>query len=122
MPTAADFALAASNLQTALDELATARAPIDGIEDHGIHGGRLQDLVDRALDEQRHNLDGLGHALRYALEVAEYRKGVCEQYARDYAAWERSAAEWDRETREVGPNITRARPFPPGRPATWVQR
>ncbi len=121
MPTAADFQVAADSLRSAIDAAGLAVGHLDRVGDHGIHGGTLESLVDRAFDEQRSLFDALGRSLANALEVAEYRRVVCEGYARRYAQWVNEAHDWDRRMQTVGPNMTHSRPRMPSPPAPWAE-
>lgn len=87
-----------------------------------MRGGSLEGLVDRGLDATRANMDGLAERLHYGIELCEYRRSICEDYARRYATWQARLETYESRVRTLGPNIDISRPHKPHPPAAWVER
>lgn len=131
MPTAFEYRAAAIRLRNSADEA-------DGISsamwrvgnDHGVLGGRLQQVVDDAFVANALNADQLRQECDSLAEECDRRADACEQFADDMAAWEQRHASWSNRHRtwrfsrfEEGLDVPYPGPEPrrPVKPFDWIE-
>lgn len=116
MPTAAEFSGAASALGGELASIDAMRAGVEGIrQSPGITGGSVATAVTRSLVAAASNMSTLVGLVNEAIAELQRRAAACEEYTREYRAWERRYQQWLRDRSAYFAAIDRgAFAYPPG--------
>lgn len=97
--------------------------------DHGVHGGTLETLVETSLTADALGSETLSQHCVDLADLCSQRAVMCDDYTDQLAQWGRSVDAWElrrddwanQTDKHTGPRSPGPRPQRPTPPATWVE-